>query len=384
MRTDFKNGTTTGWLEVLKSLLGVPLLMGLLGWLPMPVWALNTHVVVSGLEHPWGLAFLDEGQMLVSERPGRLRLVSPNGELSEPLGNVPPVDAVGQGGMLDVIADVDFAVNRRVFFCFSQAAANGGGNATALASARLPKQAKRLESVRVIFRQQPNQAGRLHFGCRIVQSPNGHLFLSLGERYHRMADAQNLSNHLGKVVRLTIDGGVPSDNPLRLREGADPYIWSWGHRNPQGAAWGPDGRLWVVEHGPQGGDELNRLEPGKNYGWPVITHGENYGGGPIGQGLTLAPGMEQPVHHWTPSIAPSGLALVTSPRYGAAWQGTWLVGSLKFRQLVQLTLHQGRVIKEERHLTQLGQRVRDVRQGPDGWIYLLTDEAQGQLLRLIP
>lgn len=346
--------------------------------------AVRAEVLARGLDHPWALAFVDGGRMLVTERPGRLRLVEPDGRVGPPIEGVPVVDAVGQGGLLDVITDSGFATNRRIYFCFAEPAASGGGNSTALATARLSDDGRRLEQVRVIFSQIPKVSSRLHFGCRIVEAPDGHLFLALGERFQRMRDAQTLDNHHGKVVRLRKDGSSPPDNPLVRQSGSMPEIWSWGHRNPQGATWGPDGRLWVIEHGPQGGDEINRPEAGKNYGWPVITFGENYGGGAIGEGLTARPGMEQPLHHWTPSIAPSGMAFLRSDRYGTAWQGNLFVGSLKFRYLARLELQNGRVVREERLLPQLGQRVREVRQGPDGLLYLLTDENDGQLLRVVP
>jgi len=343
---------------------------------------LRTEVVASGLEHPWGLAFIDGGRMLVSERPGRLRVVSADGMLSRPLAGVPKVDAVGQGGLLDVITDRDFARNRSLYFCFAEPATRGRGNSTALATARLSADASRLEQVKILFSQKPKVQSRLHFGCRIVQAADGSLFLALGDRFHHMDDAQTLDNHHGKVVRIKTDGSPHPENPYLRRRNALPEIWSLGHRNPQGATLGPDGRLWTLEHGPQGGDEINRPEAGKNYGWPIITHGENYGGGQIGAGITAKPGMEPPLHHWTPSIAPSGMAFINSPRYGKAWQGNLLVGSLKFRYLARLTMDGSRVLSEEMLLTDLGQRVRDVRQGPDGYIYLLTDEADGQLLRL--
>ena len=345
----------------------------------------TTEVVASGLQNPWAVAFVGDGRMLVTERPGRLRVVAPNGTLSEPVAGVPTVDAVGQGGLLDLITDRDFAHNRVLYFCYSEPAAQGSGNSTALASARLSADATRLENVKVIFSQQPKFSSRLHFGCRIVESGNT-LFLTLGDRFRHSADAQTLDNHHGKVVRVLKDGGVPPDNPLVLnpRPGALPEIWSWGHRNMQGATLGPDGQLWTHEHGPQGGDEINRPEAGKNYGWPVITYGENYGGGTIGQGLTEKAGMEQPLHQWTPSIAPSGMAFVSSERYGKAWQGSLLVGSLKFRYLARLELDGARVVKEDKLLPDLGQRVRDVREGPDGFMYLLTDDRNGQLLRLVP
>jgi aldose sugar dehydrogenase len=344
----------------------------------------SVTVVARGLERPWAVAFIGEGRMLVTERPGRMRVVSASGQVGEPLAGVPAVDAVGQGGLLDLITDRDFPRNRTVHFCYAEPASTGSGNSTAMASAKLSADATRLEDVRVIFSQQPKVSSRLHFGCRIVQAGDGSLFLALGDRFHRMNDAQTLDTHHGKVVRVRPDGSAHPDNPFVNRAGALPEIWSLGHRNAQGATLGPDGRLWVIEHGPQGGDEINRPEAGKNYGWPVITHGENYGGGRIGEGITRREGLEQPLHHWTPSIAPSGMAFVRSDRYGPAWHGSLLVGSLKFRYLARLELDGERVRREEKLLPELGQRVRDVREGPDGFIYLLTDERNGQLLRLEP
>jgi len=344
----------------------------------------SVQVVASGLRHPWGLAFLPGGHFLITERPGRLRVVAPDGRMGPPLAGLPRLAVGGQGGLLDVITDADFARNRRIFFCYSEPASperGGSGNSTALASATLAPGATALQEVTVLFSQRPKVASQLHFGCRIVQAPDGNLFLTLGERYGRKDDAQGLDNHLGKVVRLAPTGGAAPGNPLADRAGALPEIWSWGHRNPQGAAWGPDGRLWIHEHGAQGGDEINRPEPGRNYGWPVITYGENYGGGKIGVG-TAKPGMEQPLHYWVPSIAPSGMAFLTSDRYGADWRGSLFVGSLKFTRLHRLELRGGRVVRDEYLLDSLGARIRDVRQGPDGWIYLLTDSPNGQLLRL--
>jgi glucose/arabinose dehydrogenase len=237
----------------------------------------------------------------------------------------------------------------------------------------------------VLFRsQKPKVASKAHFGCRIAEARDQTLFLTLGERFSRKDDAQKLDNHLGKIVRLRKDGSAPPDNPFATKPGALPEIWSHGHRNLQGAAIGPDGRLWTSEHGPQGGDEINRPEAGKNHGWPVITYGENYGGGPIGEGITAKAGMEQPLHYWVPSIAPSGMAWVTSTRYGKDWVGSMLVGSLKFGYLVRLTFQGTKLVKEEKLLTKLGERLRDVRQGPDGFIYLLTDASDGRLLRLVP
>ncbi|WP_066255382.1 PQQ-dependent sugar dehydrogenase [Hydrogenophaga flava] len=358
--------------------------MGTLLLAAAPVFAASpqAEVVANGLQNPWGLAFIGDGRMLVTERPGRMRIVEPDGHIGAPLAGVPKVDAVGQGGLLDVVADSQFERNRTIYFCFSEP--GQGGNSTALASARLSDDATKLEDVKVVFSQKPKFASRVHFGCRIAEAKDHTLFLTLGDRFQRMDDAQTLDNHHGKVVRLRKDGSAPPDNPFTTKPGALPEIWSYGHRNLQGAAIGPDGRLWTSEHGPQGGDEINRPEAGKNYGWPVITYGENYGGGAIGEGLSTRDGMEQPLHYWVPSIAPSGMAWVTSERYGKDWKGSMLVGSLKFRYLVRLKFNGTKLVKEEKLLPDLNQRVRDVRQGPDGLIYLLTDHVRGQLLRLQP
>ena len=340
--------------------------------------------VAQGLDHPWAVAFLPQGQFLITERPGRMRVVSASGQVSPPLAGVPAVAAGGQGGLLDVVTDTAFARNRRIFFCFSEpAAAGASGNSTALARATLSEDARSLQDVKVIFSQRPKVDSSLHFGCRIVQAADGNLFLTLGDRYHRKDDAQKLDNHHGKIIRITPEGTVPPDNPFAKQPGALPEIWSYGHRNPQGATLGPDGKLWMHEHGPQGGDEINQPQPGRNYGWPVITYGENYGGGKLGEGTAKA-GMEQPLHYWVPSIAPSGMAFLTSTRYGAAWQGSLFIGSLKFGTLHRLEVAGDKVQREEKLLQGNGERIRDVRQGPDGLLYMVTDSPQGRLLRLQP
>lgn len=343
--------------------------------------AIRPQPVATGLEHPWAMAFLPEGRFLVTERPGRMRVVEADGKVGAPLAGVPEVVARGQGGLLDVVLDSGFARNRQLFFCYAEP--GSGGNSTALARARLSADAARLEDLAVIFRQKPKFASDHHFGCRIVEARDGTLFLALGERFRRMNDAQTLDNHHGKLVRIQKDGTVPRDNPFVGRAGALPEIWSFGHRNPQGATLAPDGSLWMHEHGPQGGDEINVPRPGGNYGWPVITYGESYGGGKVGEGLTAKAGMEQPLHHWVPSIAPSGMAFLTSDRYGAAMKGDLFIGSLKFGYLARLELGEGKVLREHR-LLEGGDRVRDVRQGPDGLLYVLTDSARGRLLRLLP
>jgi glucose/arabinose dehydrogenase len=343
---------------------------------------IRAEVLTDGLQHPWGVAFIDDGRMLVTERPGRLRLVQPGGELGPPIAGLPKVDAGGQGGLLDIVADSGFARNRTIYFCYSEPGAKG--NSTALASARLANDMRRLEQVKVLFSQRPKFESSAHFGCRIVENTDGTLFLTLGDRFSRMQDAQTLDNHHGKVVRVRKDGTVPPDNPFVDKAGALPEIWSYGHRNSQGATLGPDGRLWMHEHGAQGGDEINRPEAGKNYGWPVISHGKHYGGGNVGEGLSAQPGMEQPLHHWTPSIAPSGMTFLRSDRYGKDWQGNLFVGSLKFKFLDRIELKDGKVTREEKLLQDMDQRIRDVREGPDGLLYVLTDESRGQLIRLLP
>ena len=339
------------------------------------------QVVAQGLQTPWAIAFLPDGQFLVTERPGRMRVVAADGSLGTPLQGLPAIAAGGQGGLLDVVLDSQFARNRTVYFCYSEPATNGT-NGTALAKAQLSADQTQLEALQVIFSQRPKKASQLHFGCRIVERPDGTLLLTLGERSHFKEEAQNLQNHLGKIVRIHKDGSVPKDNPFVGRSDTLPEIWSYGHRSPQGAALAPDGTFWMNEHGPQGGDEINRPEAGKNYGWPVITYGENYGGGKIGEGITHKEGMEQPVHHWTPSIAVSGMAFITSDRY-PGWKGDMVVGALKAQRLERIRLKGNQVSSVEPLLANLGQRVRDVRQGPDGWLYVLTDRSNGQLLRLV-
>ena len=357
--------------------------------------SVRAETVAAGLQHPWGLAFLPGGRFLVTERPGRLRVVAPDGKLGAAVGGLPKIAAGGQGGLLDVLLDADFARNRQLYFCYSEPAASGNANSTALARATLSIDETQLENVKVIFSQSPKIASSAHFGCRIVESrapgvggqPDGKLFLTLGERFSRMEDAQKLDNHHGKIIRINKDGSVPRDNPFVGKAGALPEIWSFGHRNPQGAVLSPDGVFWMHEHGPQGGDEINLPKAGANYGWPVITYGENYGGGKIGDGLTSKPGMEQPLHQWTPSIAPSGMTFLTSERYGKSWQGNLFVGSLKSAYLDRIELSRpygGQVVRESKLLAEMGERIRDVRQGPDGLLYVLTDSREGQLIRLVP
>jgi glucose/arabinose dehydrogenase len=337
--------------------------------------------VAEGIEGGWAIAFLPGGDMLVTERPGQMRVVTKQGQVGPRVAGVPAVDYGGQGGLLDVIVDSDFARNRVIYFCYTEA--GDGGNSTALANAKLANDSRGITDVRVIFRQAPKVASRHHFGCRIVEARDGNLFLTLGDRFQRMQEAQTLDTHHGKVVRIGKDGSIPADNPFVGRADARAEIWSIGHRNQQGAALDAAGRLWTHEHGPQGGDELNRAEAGKNYGWPVITYGENYGGGKIGEGITQKAGLEQPARYWVPSIAPSGMALITSDRYGAAWKNNFVIGSLKFRYVTRVPINGDAAGKEQR-VIDLNARVRDVRQGPDGFLYVLTEAQRGEILRLEP
>jgi len=335
--------------------------------------------VASGLEHPWSLAFLPDGRMLVTERSGRLRYVGKDGALSEPVAGVPAVYAKGQGGLLEVILDPEFAKNSVIYLCYAEPG-DGEKNGTAVARARLDGQ--RVSDLKVIFQQQPKFASSHHFGCRLVFARDGNLFVTLGERNSQRDSAQDLGTHIGKIVRITRDGGVPADNPFVGRKDALPEIWSYGHRNIQGATLHPEtGQLWVHEHGPRGGDEINLPLVGRNYGWPVITYGREYSGPAIGEGTEKA-GMEQPVHYWVPSIAPSGMAFHSGNGY-PAWKGQLFVGALAARQLVRLAVDPDGSIRSEERIAIDG-RVRDVREGPDGALYLLTDEDAGQLLRVIP
>jgi glucose/arabinose dehydrogenase len=340
----------------------------------------RVDTVAGGLEHPWALAFLPDGRILVTERPGRLRIVATDGSLSEPLAGVPPVAARGQGGLLDVALDPRFAENRLVYLSFSDPAENGDAG-TAVARGRLGE--GRLEDVQVIYRQEPKVRSAGHFGSRLVFRRDGTLFVTQGDRQRFSARAQDLSQGIGKIVRIAADGSIPRDNPFVGRDGARPEIWSYGHRNVQAAALHPEtGALWTIEHGARGGDELNHPEAGKNYGWPVITYGVDYSGSTIGEG-TARQGMEPPVYYWDPVIAPSGMIFYTGDAF-PGWRGNILVGSMQPGRLVRLVLEDGRVVREERYLGGLRERIRDVQQGPDGLIYVVTDSPTGRVLRVSP
>ncbi|GAB3355068.1 PQQ-dependent sugar dehydrogenase [Lysobacter tyrosinilyticus] len=335
--------------------------------------------IASGLEHPWSVALLPQGDFLVTERPGRLRRVDAKGALSAPLRGVPAVFAQGQGGLLDVALAPDFTSSRRIYFSYAEPG-EGDTAGTTVATAILGETS--LDGVTVIYRQLPKLEGPNHFGSRLAFDKTGHIFISQGERNDRMR-AQQLGMLQGKLVRLNLDGSIPPDNPFVGRSDARPEIWSYGHRNMQGLAIDPrNGTLWESEHGPRGGDEINRPQPGKNYGWPIITHGINYSGFPIPEAVgTSAPGMEQPYHVWAKSPALSGMAfLVNQPR--SKWNDSLFLGALSDGSLIRLSLDGDRIVGEERLLKELGARIRDVRVGPDGSVYVLTDDENGSLLRL--
>jgi glucose/arabinose dehydrogenase len=341
-------------------------------------YKLTVTTVAEGLEYPWGMDFLPNDMMIVTERAGRVRTVSNQGQLSAPLKGVPKVVNNGQGGMLDVTLDPEFAKNNLIYVSYSEP--GKGGSGTAVARAKLDIEHNRLEDLQVIFRQHPKSHGPHHYGSRLVFARDGTLFITIGER-GELDRAQDFSINRGQVIRIHSDGSIPDDNPFIGRKGYRPEVWSYGHRNPQGAALHPlTSNLWTVEHGARGGDEVNIPKPGKNYGWPTIAYGKHYSGGKIGLGTHKA-GMEQPVYYWDPSIAPSGMDFYSGNLF-SKWKGNLIVGALKFRLLTRLVLDGEKVTREERLLEGLGERIRQVRQGPDGYIYLLTDSNEGRVLRL--
>jgi glucose/arabinose dehydrogenase len=340
------------------------------------------QTAAKGLDHPWALGFLPDRRLLVTERPGRVRIIAKDGTLSPALAGVPKVFAAAQGGLLDLVLDRGFTQNQTIYFCYAEPADSGAR--TALARARLLDEGTpRLEAVEVIFRQAGPLSSGNHFGCRIVQTADDNLFLTLGEHFTTRDQAQNLGNHLGKIIRIRPDGSVPADNPFVGRAAAKPEIWSYGHRNPQGLALHPvTGKLWEHEHGPRGGDEVNIIEKGKNYGWPVIGYGIDYSGARIHESTHKA-GMEQPLKYWVPSIAPSGMTFYSGDLF-ASWRGGLFLGALAGQVLVRLELDGEKVVNEERLLQQLRERIRDVREGPDGALWLATDSSSGRILRLVP
>jgi aldose sugar dehydrogenase len=362
--------------------------------------AFDVTVLAKGLDRPWAVEPLPNGDFLITEKPGRLRIVSARGETGPPLGGLlpvgaggvsaasgegglPPVTARGQGGLLDVALSPDFARDRTIFWSFSEQ--REGGSGTSVARGVLSADGAKLEQVRVIFRALPTYNNGLHFGSRLAFGPDGKLYVTLGDRFDRpnRPKVQQLDNHLGKIVRINPDGSVPADNPFAKQPGALPEIWSLGHRNLQSAAFDEGGRLWTVEHGPQGGDELNLIEKGKNYGWPLVTYGEEYSGDPVPGAVTTREGYEDPVYYWDPVIAPSGAQVYTGDAF-PAWRGSLFVGGLVEKRLVRLVIKDNGVAGEEHLLTDRGQRIRDVRQGPDGALYVVTDQPNGELWKITP
>jgi aldose sugar dehydrogenase len=357
-------------------------------------------VVAKGLNRPWAVEPLPDGAFLITEKGGQMRIVSAKGEIGEPLGGLlpvgqggvsetsgqgglPPITARGQGGLLDVALSPNFAKDRTIFWSFSEQ--RTGGSGTSVARGVLSEDRKNLSDVRVIFRALPTYSNGLHFGSRLAFGPDGKLYITLGDRFDRpnRPRVQQLDNHLGKTIRINPDGSVPEDNPFAKQSGALPEIWTLGHRNIQSAAFDEKGRLWTVEHGPRGGDELNLIEKGKNYGWAVQSYGEEYSGEAIPGAATVREGMEQPIYYWDPVIAPSGAEFYTGNLF-PAWRGNLFIGGLATQRLARLVIKDNRVVGEEHLLTDRGQRIRDVRQGPDGALYVVTDESSGELWKITP
>lgn len=347
----------------------------------LPDIALKQQVIAGGLEHPWGMAELPDGSWLVTERPGRLRLISSDGELSAPVEGLPKVDNREQGGLLDVAISGDFAETRQIWWSFAQPR-DGGKTATAVATGTLSADGAQVDGARVIWQQTPAWDSTKHYGSRLVFDGKGGLFVTTGERSVNDArvHAQNVATTLGKVIRIDPQSGAPMGQPGV--DGALPEIWSWGHRNLQGATLGPDGALWTIEHGPMGGDELNRPEAGRNYGWPRVTYGVEYSGQPVGDGITQMDGTEQPVYFWDPVIAPGGMRFYDGDMF-PDWQGDLLIGGMQAAALVRLELADGKVTGEARHLQDIG-RIRDVEIASDGSVMLLTDDENGELIRVTP
>jgi glucose/arabinose dehydrogenase len=345
---------------------------------------IEVREIARGLDHPWAVAFLPDGRMLVTERAGRMRVVTRAGEVSEPIAGLPAVDARGQGGLLDVALSPDFARDRLIYWSYSEPRGEERENGTSVARGRLSADASRLDDVQVIFRQQPAWRSTGHFGSRLVFDRQGRLYVTLGERQLASSRglAQDLSTDLGKIVRINTDGSVPRDNPFVGRANARPEIWSYGHRNVQGADLHPaTGALWTIEHGPRGGDELNVPQAGRNYGWPVISYGEEYSGAPIGEGVAVRQGMEQPIYYWDPVIAPGDMSFYRGDLF--PWRGDLLIASLVSAALVRLELDGERVVGEERFALGVG-RIRDLAESEDGALWIITDESDGRLLRLTP
>jgi glucose/arabinose dehydrogenase len=349
--------------------------------------AYDVQVVARGIEKPWAVEPMPDGRFLVTEKAGRLRIVSADGQVGQPIAGLPEVDARGQGGLLDVALSPGFAQDRTIFWTFTEP--RQGGNGTSVGRGVLSADGSRLEQVRVILHTQPTYANNMHYGSRLAFGRDGMLYVTMGERSDRETrpQAQALDSHLGKTLRITTDGAAPPDNPFTGRAGTLPEIWSTGHRNIQAAAFDDAGQLWTIEHGTRGGDELNRVQAGKNYGWPIAAYGIEYRGGTIssalGEAATQRPNTEQPVYYWDPVIAPSGAQVYTGSAF-PAWRNSLFVGGLASTRLVRLVVENGRVTGEEHLLADRGKRIRDVRQGPDGALYLVTDDQNGELLRIAP
>ena len=349
----------------------------------------TVSTVARGLEYPWSLAFMPDGEMLVTERPGRMRIVARDGRLSPAVSSVPRVFAEGQAGLEDVILARDFAQSHIIFFCYGEAA-DGGGRIAVARAKLVVDETPHLDAVKIIFHQKgPVTRGTsiINIGCRMVQAPDNNLFVTLGDHSANSIQArpaQTLDNHIGKIIRIRPDGSVPPDNPFVKTPGALPEIWAYGIRNSEGLSFNPaDGKLWEQEHGPKGGDEINIIQKGGNYGWPVVSFGVNYDGSPVGGGKQHADGMIDSIWHWTPSIATSGMMFYTGDLF-PQWKGSLFNGALKLQLVSRVTLDGDRAVKEERMLQDLNERIRDLRQGPDGAIYLLTDNIDGRILRMAP
>jgi len=353
--------------------------------------AYKLQTLATGLNHPWGMAFIGKDTLLVTERAGRLHTLTLSGKLSEPITGAPEVVASAggppgssQGGLFDVAASPDFAKNRTIFISYFAKNPSDGLLRLTVASAKLSADDKALEGLKVIFAAEPGLAQPLNIGGRLAFAKDKTLFITVGDRFATMDKAQQLDNDLGKIVRINADGSIPKDNPFVGKAGAKPEIWSIGHRSEEGLTYNPlDGRIWENENGPRGGDEINRPDPGKNYGWPVITYGEDYNGKPIHDGITAKAGLEQPIYYWDPVIAPSGMAIYSGTMF-PEWKGNVFVGAMKGQHVARLVMAGMKVTGEERMFTEIGARIRDVIQAPDGALILSTDEEAGKVIRVTP
>jgi aldose sugar dehydrogenase len=343
----------------------------------------DVQVLSKNLEKPWAVEPLPDGNLLITEKAGSMRIVSASGQIGNPIAGIPKVDARGQGGWLDVALGPDFGSDRMIYWSYSEP--RNGGNATSVARGVLSEDRSRVENVQVIFQAQPTYNGTLHFGSRLAFGPDGMLYITLGERSDKeiRPQAQQMNSHMGKLIRIAPDGKIPSDNPFANDGKTLPEIWTAGHRNVQSAAFNSEGQLWIVDHGPQGGDELNLIEKGKNYGWPEVTFGEEYSGAPVPNAITTKEGFVDPIYYWDPVIAPSGAQFYTGSAF-PEWKGNLFVGGLRSQVLVRLRIENNRVTGEEHLLGDRKQRIRDVRQGPDGALYIVTDQQNGELWKITP